>query len=203
MLPTRALIKKQISADGKLRQLGDKAPPDVEMVPYIPRELASDTIDFFRNNVRMKAIVEYIFSGHDVKESPEDRAEYDEAESRMRSETEAIEAAFKVHEQRAQELCFKAIRELPAELYQEAVQKSRTPMPRQLMLHVMYNDQWFNSLSEKELVRLQAFENLMHIRYPHSEMRKKKPELFWIPATQVVSRQKEMAMKGALVDKKK
>ena len=198
LLPGRALIKKKLGSDGKVTQVGEnKGPPQQELVPYIPRELAADTIDFFRNNTKVKALLELIFSSEDAKDSAEDRKEFEESEAKLSSALSDIEASYRAHEVRAEELCFNAIRELPADLYAEAVLNSKEPMPRAFMLHVMYNKQWFSELSEPQLTKLQAFENLMHVRYPHSEMRKKKPELFWVPANQVVSKQQEIAMKNA------
>ena len=34
----------------------------------------------------------------------------------------------------------------------------------------------------------------MYVRYPHLDEKKRSPQLFWIPETQKISRQKELAM---------
>ncbi|PHJ20680.1 hypothetical protein CSUI_005480 [Cystoisospora suis] len=67
----------------------------------------------------------------------------------------------------------------------------RFHFPRALMFHEMYGKQIFDSLDQTERRKLQVYMNLMHIRYPHAELKKEKPELFWLPERQVLSRQRE------------
>ncbi|CBZ54380.1 conserved hypothetical protein [Neospora caninum Liverpool] len=84
----------------------------------------------------------------------------------------------------------------------EATQKEGTgfylerfAFPRALMFHEMYGKQLFQSLSPLERRKLQVFMNLMHVRYPHAELKRDKPGLFWLPERQVLSRQREGAHK--------
>ena len=101
------------------------------------------------------------------------------------------------HEKRADELCFNAIRELPPDLYREAIRSNITPFPKGLMFHSRYNSQLFQSLSQDQLVQLQAFENLSHTRFPHSEVKRRSPHLFIVPADSIPSRQQELALSKA------
>ncbi|KEP61141.1 UNVERIFIED_CONTAM: hypothetical protein HHA_266260 [Hammondia hammondi] len=71
----------------------------------------------------------------------------------------------------------------------------RFAFPRALMFHEMYGKQIFQSLSQLERRKLQVFMNLMHVRYPHAELKRDKPALFWLPERQVLSRQREGAHK--------
>ncbi|PFH36719.1 hypothetical protein BESB_049110 [Besnoitia besnoiti] len=71
----------------------------------------------------------------------------------------------------------------------------RFAFPRALMFHEMYGQQIFQSLTQLERRKLQVFMNLMHVRYPHAELKRDKPALFWLPERQVLSRQREGAYK--------
>ena len=175
-----------------------KSAPSEELVPYIPRELATDTIEFFRSQPKVKALCELIFSVDKTDQlGAADKAELETKTAELRQKRRQIDAAFRAHESKVQENIFAAIRELPPDLYFEAIQESKRPLPRSLLFHHRDEKQIFARLDERRLVELQAFENLMHIRYPHAEMRRRKPELFWIAASQIVSKQQELAMKTA------
>lgn len=68
--------------------------------------------------------------------------------------------------------------------------------PEELAFHHVYRQQIFASLTETERHKLQVFQNLIHIRFPHSQLKKRQPELFWISERQAVGRQKEQALKA-------
>ena len=175
-----------------------KTAPNQELVPYIPRELATDTIEFFRSQPKIKALCELIFGVDKTNNlADSDKAELEAKAHALDENRRRFDSAFRAHESRLQENIFAAIRELPPDLYHEAIQQSRRPLPRPLLFHTRYDKQIFARLDDRRLVELQAFENLMHVRYPHAEMRKRKPELFWISASQIVSKQQELAMKTA------
>jgi hypothetical protein len=174
------------------------ANPNQELVPYIPRELATDTIEFLRSQPKVKALCELIYGIEKMEKLPEkDQSELAARKLKLLQQRKQIDSAFRAHESKAQENIFDAIRQLPPDLYHEAIQSSRRSVPRKLLFHARFEKQIFSSLNDRRLVQLQAFENLMHIRYPHAEMRKRKPDLFWIPANQIVSKQQELAMKTA------
>ncbi|KAL8455908.1 hypothetical protein Emag_000282 [Eimeria magna] len=68
--------------------------------------------------------------------------------------------------------------------------------PEELAFHQVYRQQIFDSLTPLEKRKLQVFQNLMHIRFPHAELKKREPQLFWISERQAVGRQKEQALKA-------
>mmetsp|Transcript_23599 Transcript_23599/g.23370 ORF Transcript_23599/g.23370 Transcript_23599/m.23370 type:complete len:106 (-) Transcript_23599:29-346(-) len=92
-------------------------------------------------------------------------------------------------------LAHAAIAQLPAELYDEAIKSEPEALPKELKLHVMYHNQFRQDLTELEQIKLQLFHNLMYIRYPHSEHKRRSPEKFWVPENRIMSRQQEAAMK--------
>lgn len=81
-----------------------------------------------------------------------------------------------------------AIGALPRELYSEAVSAEPNVLPDFLKFNGRYRDQLMRApdegsstirgLSQAEMVLLQAFQNLMHIRYPYINALRATPELF-------------------------
>ena len=67
--------------------------------------------------------------------------------------------------------------------------------PEELAFHRVYRQQLFDSLTDTEKHKLQIYFNLMHIRYPHADIKQRQPELFWISERQAIGRQKENALK--------
>jgi len=199
LLPGRALLKKAVAPDGSVTQVGERKPPrkNEKLIHFVPKEYAADTIEFFRNSAKVKALAELIFTPSDPKDTPETRAEFESAVNAYKENLKASKLRYAAHEKRAEELCFAAIRELPPHLYKEAVLIDTTPFPRGLMFHARYNNQLFSSLSPEELIQLQTFENMSHTRFPHSEMKKRNPNLFLVAPDTLPSRQKEVALRNA------
>ena len=199
-LPGRALLKKEVSPDGSISQVGDGKKHrgrKVKMIHFIPKEYATDTIDFFRNQTRVKALTELIFSPREPKDTPATRLDYETEVNAFEDALKERKQVYSRHEKRADELCFKAIRELPPDLYREAIRSNVTPFPKGLMFHARYNSQLFQSLSQDELVQLQTFENLSHTRFPHSEVKRRSPHLFIVAEDSIPSRQQELALSKA------
>merc|ERR1719440_563081 len=97
-------------------------------------------------------------------------------------------------EARARAHMWRAVESLPADLQPEAMASPAQPVPDELLFHNLYQKDWMASLNEEEEKRLQVFWNLMYVRYPHLEEKRRSPSLFFIPETQKVSRQRELAM---------
>merc|ERR1740121_2558804 len=97
---------------------------------------------------------------------------------------------------------WKAIRRLPQDLYEEAVASKPDKVPNSLLLHERHRAEIFSGLSEDERRKLQCFQNLMYVRYPHSEEKQWNPQRFWVPENQIVSRQKEAALAGKKIKKR-
>eukprot|EP00933_Yihiella_yeosuensis_P013929 TRINITY_DN12688_c0_g1_i1.p3 TRINITY_DN12688_c0_g1~~TRINITY_DN12688_c0_g1_i1.p3 ORF type:complete len:100 (+),score=23.65 TRINITY_DN12688_c0_g1_i1:417-716(+) len=89
---------------------------------------------------------------------------------------------------------WKAIQQLPEDLHEEAIASTPQKVPQSLLFHNRYRGEIFQSLTMHEQRRLQTFHNLLYVRYPHSEEKSRNPSRFWVPETQIVSRQKEAAM---------
>ena len=166
-------------------------------VPFIPREFAKDTIEFFRqSSPHVKSLLDLVFSPVDAKVSEADRIEFEERTAQYNSELHRRRAAYAKHEEKAARVMFEAIRNLPEDLYDEAVRKGAMMPPDALQFHEMYRGQLMReSLSDWELVKLQTFSNLMHIRYSHSEAKKKHRDKFFISESAALNLRKERAKK--------
>ena len=200
VLPGRALLKKEVAPDGTVTQIGEVKkhnPKNDEMIHFVPKEYAAETVEFFRIPAKVKALTELIFSPQDPQDTADSRKEYEEAQRDYNESIRFSKLRWSTHEKRAKELCFKAIRELPPDLYSEAILENTSPFPKALMFHSRFNSEIFPNLSWDELVQLQSFENLSHTRFPHSEVKRRSPNLFLVSADTLPSRQKEAALKSA------
>jgi len=174
-------------------------PPEEKMtVPFIPREFAKDTIEFFRqSSPHVKSLLDLVFTPP-VSEtaSEEDLEEYERMVKEYETELAKQRYRYQKHEEKAARCMHDAIRNLPEDMYDEAVRKGEMLPPESLQFHTMYRDQLMaDSLSDWEQVKLQTFSNLMHIRYSHSEAKKKHKERFFISESAALNLRKERAKK--------
>mmetsp|Transcript_67416 Transcript_67416/g.161713 ORF Transcript_67416/g.161713 Transcript_67416/m.161713 type:complete len:209 (+) Transcript_67416:54-680(+) len=200
VLPLRALAQKKKKV--KKQQPKSVQQHQAKLVPYLPAEVVKDTTNFFNNERRFKALLELVFSPLEPKDTEEDREEYEVAKAEFDTLAERARLAYEAHEKKAMERMWKAVHQLPEDLYDEAVQSRPEPVPESLLFHERHRDTIFNGLDDMELRRLQCYQNLMYIRYPHLEERRLHPERFLIPESQVVSRQKEAAMAKKKIKKR-
>mmetsp|Transcript_22261 Transcript_22261/g.39199 ORF Transcript_22261/g.39199 Transcript_22261/m.39199 type:complete len:209 (+) Transcript_22261:140-766(+) len=200
LLPQRALAQTKKKA--KKQQKKTAAAPEIKLVPYIPPELVKETREFFHNQPRFKALLELVFSPSDAKETEEDRLEFEKAQAEFQTIADRAQRVYEAHETRAEERMWKAIRQLPEDLHSEAIASKTEKVPHALLFHVRHRDEIFRSLHHEERRKLQCFHNLMHVRYPHSDEKKRNPQRFYIPENQVISRQKEAALAQKKIKKK-
>jgi len=196
----RALQKKKAK---KVQQKKTAVAPVVKLVPHLPMELTKETRDFFKNQPRLKALLELVFSPMNPTDTEDDRREYEEANAEFQMYTEHARRTYEAHETRANGQMWRAIQQLPEDLYEEAIASKPEAVPDQLLFHTRHRDQIFGGLHMEERRRLQCYYNLMYLRYPHSEEKRRNPARFWIPENQVVSRQKEAAIARKKVTKAK
>ncbi|KAF4658578.1 hypothetical protein FOZ61_005520 [Perkinsus olseni] len=196
-LPMRKLKKQK--AKGRFqpsaKKVTDAMAPGSELVPYIPREYVRVTTRFFSNPEQIEALMNFIFSPLKPEDTESDRKEYEEELGRFQDMQRKYTEGFRKHEEEAERLAHAAIAQLPADLYDEAIKSEPEALPRELKLHVMYYNQFRQDLTELEQVKLQLFHNLMYIRYPHYEHKRRSPEKFWVPENRIMSRQQEAALK--------
>lgn len=193
VLPLRGLAQTKKKAKAK-QQKKQSAPVEVKLAPYIPYELSKETREFFQNQGKFKALLDLVFSPRDPQESDEDQVEYEETKARFDTLCEKASQIYKVHEERAEQRMWRAMQQLPEDLYNEAVASKPEKVPEELLFHNRYRGEIFRSLSEYERRKLQVFHNLMYVRYPHVDEKQRNPERFWIPENQKVSRQREAAL---------
>jgi hypothetical protein len=169
-------------------------------IPHIPREFAKDTIEFFRqSSPHIKSLLDLVFSSSDPKESRRDDKEFQRRTQEYEKELQERRKRYAIHELKASRKMFDAIRNLPEDMYDEAVRKGEQLPPESLQFHEMYKDQLMKeSLSDWEMVKLQTFSNLMHIRYSHSEAKKKHKDKFFISEAAALNLRKERAKKEKL-----
>jgi hypothetical protein len=171
-------------------------PEEKNTVPFIPREFAKDTIEFFRqSSPHVKSLLDMVFTPP-VEEtaSEEDYEEYKAMVEEYQRELAAVRAKYDRHEKIAARLMFDAIRNLPEDMYDEAVRKGDQLPPESLQFHELYKDQLMGeSLSDWEQFKMQTFSNLMHIRYSHSEAKKKHRDRFFISESAALNLRKERA----------
>lgn len=192
-LPQRALAQTKKKAKKGLQKKTAQA-AEIRLAPHIPLELVKETRQFFNNTPRFRALLELVFSPREPQDTEEDRAEYEVARAEFETLAEKARQAYSAHEQRAETRMWRAIRQLPEDLHDEAVASKPESVPEPLLFHARHRTEIFNNLSPDEQRKLQVFQNLMYVRYPHSEEKQRNPDRFWIPENQVVSRQKEAAL---------
>jgi len=173
-------------------------PEEKNNVPFIPREFAKDTIEFFRqSSPHVKSLLDMVFTPP-VEETAND-ADYEEYKANVaeyQKEVEKIRQKYARHEHLASRSMFDAIRNLPEDMYDEAVRKGEQLPPESLQFHEMYKDQIMEEcLSDWEQFKMQTFSNLMHIRYSHSEAKKKHKDRFFISESAALNLRKERAKK--------
>lgn len=183
----RRLYRPVVTGRALLKSNTTPSPDDsaeLKTVAHIPREFAKDTIEFFRqSSPHVKSLLDLVFNTNEPvpgdcdKQISESRARY------MR------------HEEKARRRMFDAIRHLPSDMYEEAVQKGNMLPPASLQFHAMYRDQLKAELDDRELVDMQTYANLMHVRYSHSEAKAKHRDRFFISESAALNLRKERAKK--------
>ena len=167
-------------------------------VAHIPREFAKDTIEFFRqSSPHVKSLLDLVFSAKELR-APLSEADEAEKAEQVRLYESAIAARrqkYALHEQEARRLMFDAIRNLPRDMYDEAVSKGNMFPPKSLLFHEMYKQDLMGKLSDWEMVKMQTFSNLMHIRYSHSDAKQKQRDRFFISESAALNLRKERAKK--------
>jgi hypothetical protein len=177
-------------------------PEETNTVPFIPREFAKDTIEFFRqSSPHIKSLLDLVFSSPGFKRedeiSPEELEALEELksiESEYQKNLALAREKYETHLSKARRSMFHAIQNLPEDMYDEAVKKGEMLPPESLQFHEMYREQLMaENLSDWEMVKFQTFSNLMHIRYSHSEAKKKHKERFFISESAALNLRKERA----------
>eukprot|EP00927_Polykrikos_kofoidii_P032958 TRINITY_DN27932_c0_g2_i1.p1 TRINITY_DN27932_c0_g2~~TRINITY_DN27932_c0_g2_i1.p1 ORF type:complete len:211 (+),score=38.62 TRINITY_DN27932_c0_g2_i1:79-711(+) len=199
-LPQRALAKKKAKVVKPKKT--QAAAPEVRLAPYLPPELTKETRQFFDHQARLKGLLELVFSPLEPRETEDDRLAFEEAKAEFDNFAGRARTIYEAHERQANESMWRAIKQLPEDLYDEAVASKTEKVPESLLFHVRYGNEIFRNLDDDERRKLQSFQNLMHIRYPHSDEKARNPSRFWIPENQVISRQKEAAMARKRIKKK-
>mmetsp|Transcript_76934 Transcript_76934/g.120243 ORF Transcript_76934/g.120243 Transcript_76934/m.120243 type:complete len:211 (-) Transcript_76934:40-672(-) len=194
VLPTRALASGTTKKKAKKQQKKTAVAQEVKMVPFIPPELTKETQQFFRNQPRLKALLELVFSPREPQETEDDMLEYEEARAEFETVSARARGIYEAHEARAERKMWRAVQQLPEDLHNEAIASKPDKIPEALLFHQRHRVEIFNGLHDLEKRHLQCFQNLLHVRYPHSDEKKRNPHRFLIPENQVVSRQKEAAM---------
>jgi len=151
--------------------------------------LVKETLEFFKDESKVSALLDLIFSPLDPRETDTDRDEYQRRWELFEEEREVDEERYKSHEERANVLMFEAIRSLPEDLYDEAISPESVPLAESLQFHWRYRNQILRDLADRDKKKLQVFRNLMHIRFPHSDAKARNPGLFWISESKAKSRQ--------------
>mmetsp|Transcript_10367 Transcript_10367/g.22853 ORF Transcript_10367/g.22853 Transcript_10367/m.22853 type:complete len:214 (+) Transcript_10367:203-844(+) len=191
-LPLRALAPSKKKAK-KMKKTA-VAQQDIPLAPYIPPELSKETRHFFNNQNRFKALLDLVFSPVDPQDTEEDRRKYEEAKMEFDAMQAKMQSIYEAHERRAEARMWKAIHQLPEDLYEEAVRSKPDHVPEPLLFHQRHHKEIFDSLNEDEKRKLQVYQNLMYVRYPHAAEKARNRDRFFIPENQIVSRQKEAAM---------
>eukprot|EP00392_Amoebophrya_sp_AT5.2_P014485 g14634.t1 len=191
-----SFVKVQPSKEKKAGSL-------IKLLPHLPAELVAVTTSFLRREKNLKNLLSLIYSPAEPGDTDSDRAMYEAERRRYLSHLDRHDARVEERRRALEESTLAAIRALPAELYHEAVASDNDPhpeaekksdiWPKEMLFHNMHRKQIFAEMTFLEKKRLQCFQNLMRIRYPHAEAKVRDPEQFWIPESQYVSRQRETA----------
>eukprot|EP00921_Rhytidocystis_pertsovi_P008417 GHVQ01013787.1.p2 GENE.GHVQ01013787.1~~GHVQ01013787.1.p2 ORF type:complete len:277 (+),score=31.77 GHVQ01013787.1:2724-3554(+) len=166
--------------------------PEPSYLPYIPASFAKQTFSFVTKADSLEALYQLIFSKTTVgKRCTEPlRLLYQQEREDLQRALEEEDRSYGHRQRAGLEKAFDAIRNLPADLYEEAVTGSNE-VPEDLQFHHMYRQQLIRSeLSCEEIRALQVFQNLMHYRFPHALAKRTNPELFWFPDNRVHGRRR-------------
>lgn len=176
----------------------DVTPPQSNVyIPHIPASLAKPTVAFFGHKHRLKALLDIIFSPRTPQDTQEDRDEYQKRWEAYHSRRKNDEQRYSNHERKSNFRMMNAIRNLPADLYEEAIQSESVPLPSALQYHTMYRTQLLQSeyTNVRRLELLQIFQNLSKTRFPHIHIKRRNPNIFWLPQSKALTRQKEASAK--------
>ncbi|CAD7930065.1 unnamed protein product [Amoebophrya sp. A25] len=175
----------------------------IKLLPHMPQELVTLTTSFLRKDKNLKNLLQLVYSPAEPAESEDDRAEYERERRIYLMELQNHREKLQKKRTQLEESILSAIRNLPAEHFDEAILSDNEPhpsgdrkseiLPRSLLFHQMYKGEIFRDMDFHEKKRLQTFQNLMRLRYPHTDTKRADPERFWIPESQFVSRQRESA----------
>eukprot|EP00386_Alphamonas_edax_P005801 GDKI01018934.1.p1 GENE.GDKI01018934.1~~GDKI01018934.1.p1 ORF type:complete len:236 (-),score=10.35 GDKI01018934.1:218-925(-) len=197
-LPQRALpLKKKPAKPTEKKQSKQVEVTEIRLVPYLPPELVKETVSFFSAKPKLKGLLDLLFSPIAPTDTETERLEYQRRWEAYDEVKQRVEARYRAQEERLQASTLDAIQNLPEDLHNEAIQNEPVPPPKKLLFNEMYREQIFkHELTERELVKLQVFQNLMYVRFPHTETKRREPEKFWLPESQAMSRQKMAALRG-------
>eukprot|EP00388_Colpodella_angusta_P000038 GDKJ01000132.1.p1 GENE.GDKJ01000132.1~~GDKJ01000132.1.p1 ORF type:complete len:228 (-),score=52.13 GDKJ01000132.1:75-758(-) len=206
-VPNRAFVKKKktVASTNNDNLL-------VRLVPHIPPDQIRETMRFLQSKTYQAAILELIFSPHNfaTKLTDESRLEFQKKFEEYNYYKLQFLKDFRAHEAKAQKEMWKAVQELPEDLYDEAAASEWSNPPQDILHSFRYRNQFYKGISgkepefsEEELRTLQVFQNLRHVRFPHTAMKQRHPEKFWIRDTMAMSRQKEAALRKGGTKKKK
>ncbi|EKX73451.1 conserved hypothetical protein [Theileria equi strain WA] len=164
-------------------------------LPYLPPGLVVDTVKSLKERESLSEILDLIFSPLKPTDTQEERVLYQNVYSSYKAYKQKIADKYLERQLFVEKEIFEAIQNLPENLYDEAVQSETEPIPEELTYQRAYRDQLINSeLSDFEVDKLDAYRMLMYLRFPHLDIKKRSPGMFWIEEKKAISRQKQASL---------
>lgn len=97
---------------------------------------------------------------------------------------------------------FRAIQELPEELYDESIKGGELFDNKEIQFGLKYENSLLNNLSNYKKKLLHVYKILLHLRYPFYLIKEKNPMLFYISESKAISRQKQINAQRKKLKKK-
>ncbi|SCM08140.1 conserved Plasmodium protein, unknown function [Plasmodium chabaudi adami] len=203
-VPMRAPPKKKSAQDKKKKESleAKKDLSETRYLPYIPPAYVIDTASFFKDKTKLDSLLSLIFSPQNANDTYEDRVEYQKRFELYQLLKEKEEQRYARHIEKIRENVFRAIHELPEELYDESIKGGELFDNKEIQFGLKYENSLLNNLSNYKKKLLHVYKILLHLRYPFYLIKKKNPMLFYISESKAISRQKQINAQRKKLKKK-
>lgn len=206
VVPKRAPPKKKTIQEKKKKESTDEKDKDKESekryLPYIPPAYVVDTVTFFRDKNKLDSLLSLIFSPQNSTDSYEDRVEYQKKFEVYQILKNREEENYAKHLEKMKRKIFKAIENLPSELYDESIKEGELFDNKEIQFGLKYENSLIDNLNSYKRKLLHVYKILLYLRYPFYLIKKKNPLLFYISESKAISRQKQINAQKKKLKKK-
>lgn len=207
-IPRRAPAKKKASPNKKktnenVEDREQSNSNEIRYLPYIPPAYVADTVSFFKDKNKLNNLLSLLFSPSNSSDTYEDRLEYQKRFERYQYLKNKEELKYEKHIERMNENIFRAIQNLPKELYDESIKEGEFIDNKEIQFGLKYEKFLVQNLNSYKKKLLHVYKILLYLRYPFYMIKKKNPLLFYISEGKAISRQKQINAQKKKVKKKK
>ncbi|CAG9481826.1 conserved Plasmodium protein, unknown function [Plasmodium vivax] len=203
-VPMRAPAKKKNVQEKKKKDSAEEKDKlaETRYLPYIPPAYVADTVSFFKDKNKVDNLLSLIFGPQNSTDSHEDRVEYQKRFELYQFLKQREEEKYERHLLKMKEKIFKAVENLPEELYDESIQSGEPFDHKEIQFGLKYEKDIVKGLSSYRQKLLHVYKILLYLRFPFYLIKKKKPMLFYISESKAISRQKQINAQRKKLKKK-